>query len=301
MIRFIAKLFTVAAVLAIFLPVQPSSAQNVAYVSATGGGSTCSQTAPCATILAAADSLIASGGRVVCVTPSTQDGFAIDGNFAFDCPSTTWTGGITLEPGVVTFEHIVFNELNNSPSFGIKVQTGGTVIFEDCDIEQFTGTALDIEPNGALNLVIKNSRISNNVSGVLIKPAAGGSVTATFDGVTIVDNSGGGLKTDTTNGLVSVDISNSTISKNSGNGMNAVGGAGGPNMFNIHNSVVAKNGAAGVQVNGATAAAMVDTTLLDSNATGATAVVNGGHILTYGNNRTVGSPGSGFTGTAPLN
>ena len=52
--------------------------------------------------------------------------------------------------------------------------------------------------------------------------------------------------------------------------------------------------------NGATAAAMIDTTLLDSNASGATAVVGGGHMLTYGNNRIVGSSGSGFTGLASL-
>jgi hypothetical protein len=85
-----------------------------------------------------------------------------------------------------------------------------------------------------------------------------------------------------------------------GNGLNAVGGAGGPAIFNISRSVIAKNGTAGVQVNGATAAAMIDTTLLDSNATGATAVVAGGHILTYSNNRIVGGAGSGFTGPAAL-
>ena len=45
---------------------------------------------------------------------------------------------------------------------------------------------------------------------------------------------------------------------------------------------------------------MIDTTLLDSNAAGATSVINGGHMLTYGNNRIVGSSGLGFTGTAGL-
>jgi hypothetical protein len=48
-----------------------------------------------------------------------------------------------------------------------------------------------------------------------------------------------------------------------------------------------------MQVNGATAAAMIDTTLLDSGATSATSVVGGGHMLTYGNNRIVGAAGSG--------
>jgi hypothetical protein len=71
-------------------------------------------------------------------------------------------------------------------------------------------------------------------------------------------------------------------------------------MLSIHNSVIAKNGQAGVSAAGTNGAALVDMTLLDSNTTGATSVVSGGHILTYGNNRIVGMPGSGFTSTTPL-
>jgi hypothetical protein len=71
-------------------------------------------------------------------------------------------------------------------------------------------------------------------------------------------------------------------------------------MLNIKNSVIAHNGSAGVQANGATAAALINNTLLDSNGTGATTTINGGGVLTYGNNSIVGSAGSGFTGTAPL-
>jgi hypothetical protein len=44
---------------------------------------------------------------------------------------------------------------------------------------------------------------------------------------------------------------------------------------------------------------MIDTTLLDGNAS-ATSVISGGHILTYGNNRIVGTAGSGITGSAAL-
>jgi hypothetical protein len=135
---------------------------------------------------------------------------------------------------------------------------------------------------------------------MLLKPAVGGSITATLDHVTITGNTGGGIKIDTTNGPVTLDITDSTISNNGGNGLNAVGGAGGPAVFNIHNTVIAKNGVAGVQVNGTTAAAMIDTTLFDTNVSGATSVAGGGHMLTYGNNRIVGTPGSGFTGTVVL-
>jgi len=63
--------------------------------------------------------------------------------------------------------------------------------------------------------------------------------------------------------------------------------------------IIALNGAAGVQANGATSAALFDDTLLDNNATGATESVSGGTLLTYGNNRIIGTTGSGFTGTAP--
>jgi hypothetical protein len=304
MIRIIAKLFAFAAVLTICFTVQSRSAgQVVAFVSATGSGTACTQAAPCTTIEAAAGTVIAAGGRILCATPVEEiDPFNfLFGSFVFDCPSASWLGGFNATGSNVTlkFQHIGFSGLGNSSV--IQFTGSGTLIFDDCVFEDFTGTAIEIEPNGPLNLVITNSRISNNASGVLIKPAAGGSVTATLNGVTIADNTGGGLKTDTTNGLVSVDISNSTINNNAGNGLNAVSGAGGANMFNIRNSVIARNGSAGVQANGASAAALVNNTLLDSNTAGATSAIGGGRILTYGNNSTIGPAGSGFTGTAPLN
>jgi hypothetical protein len=109
----------------------------------------------------------------------------------------------------------------------------------------------------------------------------------------------GGIKSDSTNGVVNLDISDSEISNNPGNGINLVGSAN-QNMLNLSRMVIAKNGTAGLQANGATTAALVDTTLFDTNTSGATSVVGGGHVLTYGNNRIVGSSGSGFTGTASL-
>jgi Right handed beta helix region len=301
MIRIIAKLFAVAVGFTVCLPVQPSSAENVAFVSATGSGGACTQTAPCGSINTAVSSL-PNGGRVVCATPVVETvsfGFA-NSTYVFDCPGASMLGQIVYfgKSVVLKFQHMGFSNAGNVIGFQ---SGGGTLIFEDCVIEDAGGTALDIEPPVPFNLVVTNSRISTNAAGVLLKPAAGGSVTATFDRVTITGNSGGGVKTDTTNGPVSVDISNSTISNNGGNGMNAVSGAaGGVNMLNIKNSVIARNGSAGVQVNGANAAALINNTLLDSNGTGATTAINGGRVLTYGNNSIVGAPGSGFTASTPL-
>jgi hypothetical protein len=98
--------------------------------------------------------------------------------------------------------------------------------------------------------------------------------------------------------LVRVDISNSTISNNANNGLIAIGGAGGQNMVSVGNGVIASNGQVGIEASGGTAAVLVNSALLDSNAGGAISAVSGGRILTYQNNRTIGLPGTGFTGTA---
>ena len=301
MIRILAKLFAVAAVLTICLPIQPSSAENVAFVSAAGSGTACTQTAPCGQIVVAIQSLAGGGGRIVCVTPVLETGgFGFGTSVApwiFDCPNAVMHGQITIDGNaVLKFQHMSF-------SFGpnkmfVTSGGGGTLIYEDCVIEDAAGTPLDIEPTAPFNLVMKNSRISNNAAaGVLIKPASGGSVTATFDGVTITNNAGG-LKTDTTNGQVTVDVFNSNISKNANNGLVALGGAGGLNMMTVKNDVIASNGQAGIEASGGTAAVLVTNTLLDSDTGGALSAVSGGRILTYQNNNIIGSPGTGFTGTA---
>jgi hypothetical protein len=300
--RVIAKVFAVAAVLTICLSVQPSSAENVAFVSATGNGGPCTQTAPCASIFQAIVSLPNTGGRIVCATPMSETGgFNFSGGtWVFDCPSAVMHGNLTITGNaVLKFQHMSFSPGANK--IFVSAGGGGTLIYDDCVLEDATGTPLDVEPAFPFNLVIKNSRISNNTAaGVLIKPASGGSVTATFDGVTITNNAGG-LKTDTTNGAVRVDISNSTISNNANNGLIAIGGAATVNMVIVKNDVIGSNGQAGIEASGGSAAVLVSNSVLDSNTGGATSAVSGGRILTYGNNITIGTIGSGFTGTAPLN
>ena len=216
--------------------------------------SACTQTAPCGSILQGIQSLPIAGGRIVCVTPVLDTaGFGFNNStFIFDCPSATFLGGITFAGNnvVLKFQGVAFS------GSVIKVSGGGTLILEDCVLEDVAGTALDIEPTAPFDLVMKNSRVSNNTAvGVLIKPSSGGgSVTATFDGVTITNNAGG-LKTDTTNGSVTVDIFNSTINKNANNGLIALGGAGGQNVITVKNDIIATNGQAGIEASGFNAGA----------------------------------------------
>ena len=306
MTRIIAKLFALTVIFTAFLHVAPVSAAPVTWVSSTGSDGNpypCSAAKPCAT-LAGAINLLDNAGQINCLG---SPGFNLP-LFVSSFSATIDCAGV-WEPisGIValTLAGDRIWKIRNLTISGvagglsaIKMTGSGTLIIENCVFENLTGSALDIEPNGPLNLVIKNSRISNNTAaGVLLKPASGGSVTATFDGVTITNNAGG-LRTDTTNGAVRVDISNSTISNNANNGLIAIGGAGGQNMVSVRNDVIASNSQAGIEASGGNAAVLVNNTLLDSNTSGALSAVSSGRILTYQNNNIIGSPGTGFTGTA---
>ena len=287
-----------AAVLAsafVFLPAKPGLASEL-FFSGTGSGTTCSQSAPC-TLVEALSKAVAPAEELSCADSNDASAsVTISKSIIIDCAGTSGSlDQIIIASGAtVTLRNFTIWDT----TVAITLQSG-TLIMENVHIAAAASTAILANPTSSSTLVIKNSIIDNG-SGLVLKPNSGGSLSARLDHVTITGNVGGGLKIDTTNGPVIVDITDSEISSNGGNGLNAVGGAGGPAMFSIHNSVIAKNGTAGVQVNGATAAAIIDTTLLDSNTSGATSVVAGGNMLTYGNNRIVGSLGSGFTGSAPL-
>jgi Right handed beta helix region len=307
MIRNIAKLFAVTIALTAFLPVAPLFAAPVVWVSSIGGsdGNQCTATSPCATISGALG-VVDNEGQINCLNSPLTTGSLGDAgaNVTIECAGV-WvnpSGTIALSLNgnqIVKIRNLTFSGATGGLS-AIKVIGRGTLIIENCVFENLTGTAIDIEPTSSpFNLVIKNSRVSNNTGGVLIKPNMGASVTATFDGVTIVNNTGG-LRTDSTNGAVKVDVANSSISYNTANGIVAIGGVGGNNMVTLKNDVIASNGQVGIDVSGTTAAVLVNNSVLDSNTTGATSAVSGGRILTYGNNSIIGPTGFGFTSSIPL-
>jgi hypothetical protein len=289
------------------LTVEPSYAANVSYIAGSGNDANpCTASQPCKSF----QSTLNVALQVLCTDPPfSSEGLVLPGGSAIelDCagvwsaPSNQRAIEIPLSSQANTLKvrNMTFSGSGGGLNALFFLGPGGTVIFENCVFEDFASAALSFLPFGALNIVIKNSRLSNNGSGILLQPRTGGIINATLDHVTITGNNGGGIKTDSTNGLVNLDITDSEISNNAGNGTNAVAGAN-LNVVNIRNSVIAKNGAAGVQANGADAGVLVATTLLDENTAGATSIVGGGNMVTYGNNSIVGSIGSGFNGTATL-
>jgi hypothetical protein len=293
-----------------------AAASLVAFVSSTGSDANpCTAALPCAT-LAEALSAVASGGQINCLNPPNgivANSFSnIFGNVAvtIDCPGVI--DNVSFGP-LINFSgtNNVVKILNLTMSGGnggyapITFIGSGTLVLENSVFENFNvsepGAALDLEPTGPLNLVIKNTRISDNNAGILLKPGSGGSINAALDHVTVTQNGGGGFHADSSNGAVTVDIVDSTISYNASNGFNVTSGTSGQNnMVNVIRTTIAKNGLVGIQSGGSNAAVLLNASTLDSNASGATDALNGGRVLSYGNNQIIGTAGSGFTGTASL-
>jgi len=292
----------------------PAGAATEMWVSANGSDTNpCTIAMPCAT-LSAALSAVQPGGTIFCIEPNFVIGpLTISKDVTIDCsgssyavPASALGGlGITISGSAVTLRGLAIYGTELPPSFvntiGINITGNGTVRLEKCKIFGFTTAGIEVVPSaGSVTLIIQDSSITKNNAGILVAPTGSASVSIAIDRSSIDSNTGGGLKAVTASGTINGTISDSSLSFNGGNGLNAVGNSSAQNMIVLTRDSVTSNGAAGVQANGATSAVLVNNTLLDSNAAGATSIVNGGRVLTYGNNSIVGPAGFGFTGSATL-
>ena len=279
-----------------FFHTQPVMAAGL-FFSLSGSGVACSQSAPCS--LSTAISAANPDEELSCADNSDSDaGGLITKTLTIDCAGTAGSVNNIIVGGgaVVTLRNFTIWQVN----YGIEVQSGTLIV----DNVHITGAANAIvaQVTAPSTIIVRNCVFDTGTAGaVLLQPASGGSVNATFDHVTIAKNSGGGIHADSSNGPINMDITDSTINDNVDNGLAVSAGSSGQNnIISIAHTTIAKNGQAGVEVNGSNVLVLLDTTLLDSDASGATEVLNSGRILSFGNNRIVGSPGSGFTGSATL-
>jgi hypothetical protein len=227
-------------------------------------------------------------------------------------PTATEAAPVVIIAGpndVVTLRGLTLNPSIGASAFhGVVVNNARQVNIQNCTILNalngilVTPSTLNhaVSLTSAIGVKIQDTTLAGNGTGLRITGASGVAVNAVVNKTQIDGNSGGGIRADTSGGgSTTIDLVDSSVSLNGGNGINAIAG-GGQNIVSIKNSVIARNGAAGLQANGANAGVLVATTLLDQNAAGATSVVNGGNMFTYGDNQIVGSFGSGFTATAAL-
>jgi hypothetical protein len=316
------------AILALCISLNPAQAQpyNETFVSSAGSDShTCNSVAQACGSFEHTIPLTAPGGQLTVLT-SGDYGIATifgsisivnanSGTAAVVLPSGTGCAGqcglISINAGandVVTLRGLVLNGVGVSNFAPVQINNAARVNIENCVIlngspagilvNPFTGFQQPLAAN--MNVKIQDTTINSSSTGIKITSVQGVTISAGITRSQIDNNAGGGIRADSSSGgAITTTISDSDIGFNGGNGINLVSGAN-QNIASIKNSVIAKNGAAGVQANGANAGVLVQTTLFDQNAAGATSVVAGGHISTYGNNSIVGADGSGFTGTAAL-
>ena len=314
-------------ILIVCVPVKPVlAAQISSWVSAAVGndGNNCSNAAPCRTFEHALGQTTA-GGTISARDPGEYQDVIIDKSITIvnDSGGTVTTGGgvnsvsgklssIAVIAGandVVTLRGLTLTNIGDAQTVGVQIFNAQRVNIDNCAFLATTGAAILVTPNTEsqpitlspnIDLNIQGATIYNSASGIQATSVPSVSISIAIDGSHIKNNTGGGIKIDSSGGgPITAAISDSTISFNGGNGLNAVGSSANV-MVNLLRDVIASNGVVGVQANGATAAVLVNGTALLNNTAGATSAVNGGRILTYGNNTIAGAAGSGFTGSAGL-
>src|SRR5262249_19045522 len=151
---------------------------------------------------------------------------------------------------------------------------------------------------GSSQLYVSDSVIEGNGTsvqggsggGIVIKPSGSASVRASIDRVRVDSNIYGIFANGTgTTGVIAVQVHDSVVSGNSFGGISAYTAAGkGITSITIDRTSSTLNGAAGVLAQGAPAFAILSQSVVIGNGTGLSAV-DGGHILSYQDNKLTGN------------
>jgi hypothetical protein len=172
---------------------------------------------------------------------------------------------------------------------GINLQSGATLIVENCVIRNMSNFGIFFRPLGVgARLIVTNTLLANNGggssgAGLVIQPTGSGSADVVLDRVRVENNTTGvfAAAPPGTNGVRLV-MRNSTVSANYFTGFAAV--SQGPVVTSmIEASDISNNLGTGVLVQGAQAFVFVNRSTITSNDTGWTAT-GGGNLVTEGTN-----------------
>jgi hypothetical protein len=255
----------------------------------------CSRTAPCKTF-AGAISKTAAGGEIDVLDPGGFGAVTITKAISIEADGViagilvAGTNGIVVQAGAndnVILRGLTF-EGTGSGLAGVKFNSGHALIIENCFINNFVQNGIDFEPTGASLLNVKNTVITNNVGGVLIKPVTGGSADASLEHVRSENNSVYGFRIEAAS---TVSAKSCVADLNKSNGFLAVGSTG-PSVLNLDDCASFANGqggtGSGVQASGSQAIVRISNTAVSNNPTGLSAV-SGGSLLSFRNNSVGGN------------
>ena len=290
------------------------------WVSATSGSNSnpCTRVSPCLTF-AAALAQTPAGGEIDVLDPGDFGPVTINksvsiygdaAGVAGTVPSSG-TSGIVISAGasdVINLHGLSFDGVNASGTSGVVFLSGARLNISQCVFQGFTTSGMTLSPGAgsatATLLVVQNTTILNNATGILIQPTGGIAANVRLRRLRIDGNTGEGLRVDGTggSGAINAALADSTASFNGSNGIDAVSGPGNVTV-DIMRVVAAFNGSAGIRVDqtgGGTASVTVGSATLRANAIGIQAA-GGASLLSYGNNQVTANVANGsFTGTAGL-
>jgi len=198
------------ALIVLFLAVQTTGALAQAtrtWVSGVGDDANpCSRTAPCKTF-AGAISKTAAAGEINVLDPGGFGGVTITKSLTIRSDSieagalVAGTNDIFINAGasdVVTLEGLDIEGLGSSLT-GVKLISGAELVIKNCRIHGFKGApgiGVDIEPTAGNRVLITDSLIYGNNTGILVKPAASIVSKASLERVQVFRNFTSGLTVD---------------------------------------------------------------------------------------------------------
>lgn len=290
------KRVSLAIVSLLLLAAASASAQATrTWVSGVGDDANpCSRTAPCKTF-AGAISKTAAGGEINVLDPGGFGAVTITKSITISSEGfeagvlVSGTNGIIINAAATDF--VVLRGLDieglGTGLNGIRFLAGGSLQVENCVINRFTNFGIDFEPSGAAQLTVVNTVIRNNTGalagGILLRPGAAGSATATLDHVVATRNRIGVRVED----RAKATVRDSAVTDNTNFGFHAFSG-GAAAEINVVSSTSSNNGIAGVRSEGAASIIRLTDTTVSDNSTGL-ASAGGGQIVSFGNNRNAGN------------
>ena len=296
--RFIRGLAPLAVLAMAVLTASAASAQATrTWVSGVGDDANpCSRTAPCKTFPGAI-SKTAANGSINVLDPG---GFgAVTITKAMTISSEGFEGGIVIASGngvnvsagandIVTLRGLDIDCSTSTTSNGIKFNTGAALHVQKTTIKRCIGTGSGIlfAPNAAAKLDLRDVVITDNGTGVLIQPVAGGSAKFVLDHVTMFNNTSHGLALNGTGSTSGINGSmvDSVSSGNVGDGVNALTPGGGAPVNLIINRSTLEGNLDGLKVDGSGVQVFFGDTVITANALNGIVSANSGFMFSYKNN-----------------
>lgn len=261
---------------------------------------TCPRQSPCHTLTYAHGQVLA-GGEITVMDPGgygtvviTKAVSIVSDNGSGEAGIATFSGdGITVNAGasdVVILRGLVVDGLNGAAN-GIRFNSGAALHLQNSVIKNVRGSAgvgLNFTPNSAADLFVTDTTVVNNSgvngTGIMVKPTGAGLVRATFNRVTVEQNSAGiTIDGSASSGTIRATVRDSVVSGNAGTGVWAYSPAGAATGVYFVNSSSVENATAGIYAYGANAAITLMGSSIMGNSTGISSPA-GGNVYSYKNN-----------------